>query len=228
MAKFKFAPEAKQFTAGMNTLLNGTICNNARLITQIDDGGQAQISLAGKINDPDDPRMNCVPLRIGNENPTLYVGVQINLQPDPSGEFLMVRSSVMMLAADPCGERELLHYDYERNKEHGYPEAHVQVKAASADWDVALAGRDKPLHKLHLPVGGRRFRPTLEDVIEFLIVEKLVKGRDGWEDVLEKSRQEFQEIQLRAAVRNYPKVAVKVLQRLGYEITEPSDDDKLI
>jgi hypothetical protein len=29
-------------------------------------------------------------------------------------------------------------------------------------------------------VGGRRYRPALEDVIEFLIVENLARPRAGW------------------------------------------------
>ncbi len=51
-------------------------------------------------------------------------------------------------------------------------------------------------------MGGRRFRPILEDVIEFLIVEQLAKPRDdGWKDVLDQEREEYYRIQLQAAIR---------------------------
>jgi hypothetical protein len=53
-----------------------------------------------------------------------------------------------------------------------------------------------PLDRLHFPVGGRRFRPILEDVIEFLIVERLARARDGWADVLSQERDRYYGIQL--------------------------------
>lgn len=64
-------------------------------------------------------------------------------------------------------------------------------------------------------MGGRRFRPTLEDICEFLIVERLVEHRAGWAETLERSREAFQEKQLRAAIRRFPEVAIDQLRRDG-------------
>jgi hypothetical protein len=74
---------------------------------------------------------------------------------------------------------------------------------------------------LHLPVGGRRFRPSLEDVIEFLIVERIASPRDGWEAALNASRDAFLERQLRAAVRRKPESAVAQLEEMGYRVSRP-------
>jgi hypothetical protein len=60
---------------------------------------------------------------------------------------------------------------------------------------------------------GRRFRPTLEDIIEFLIVEELVEARPKWKAALEANRDAFRDKQLRAAIRQFPEVALDQLQR---------------
>lgn len=67
---------------------------------------------------------------------------------------------------------------------------------------------------LHLPVDGRRFRPTLEDLIELLIVEQLVDARPGWKELVEQGRAGFQRIQLAAAVRSDRSTATDALHDL--------------
>jgi hypothetical protein len=37
-------------------------------------------------------------------------------------------------------------------------------------------------------MAGRRYRPTLEDFIEFLVLEGLAEARSGWRDVLDAGR----------------------------------------
>ena len=60
--------------------------------------------------------------------------------------------------------------------------AHVQIHGASEElaYAQAVSGlRLRRLEMFHIPVGGRRFRPTLEDFIEFLHAEKLIWLHDG-------------------------------------------------
>ena len=74
---------------------------------------------------------------------------------------------------------------------------------------------DRQSSRLHLPVGGRRFRPCLEDIIEFCIVERLVKPRhETWRDMLDVKRNQFYRRQLQAAVRQDPQAAVGALKHL--------------
>jgi hypothetical protein len=149
----------------------------------------------------------------------LYLGLLFKMAPDDAGRYPMIRSSVMYLSPDSDGARTLLHYDYERGKADDYPEAHLQVCATSAEWEEATrryGPKGRPLKKLHLPVGGRRFRPTVEDLIEFLITEKLASGRPGWKTHVEEGRKRFEERQLRAAVRRLPEIALAILRDEGH------------
>jgi hypothetical protein len=77
--------------------------------------------------------------------------------------------------------------------------------------------------KLHLPVGGRRFRPTIEDFIELLVDEKLARPKNGWRQVIAEGRKDFEERQLRAAVRRNPAPAVDQLLAMGYRVDEPPE-----
>lgn len=104
----------------------------------------------------------------------------------------------MVSSGDPA--TELFHYDYERDKD-DYPDAHMQIRASSDAWDHVLAASGiapGSLHKLHLPVGGRRYRPALEDILEMLIVEGIVSPRPGWQKVIDDGREEFRGRQLAA------------------------------
>jgi hypothetical protein len=76
-----------------------------------------------------------------------------------------------------------MHYDCDRDKGDGYPEAHLHVCAEPSGWPApcsATRGDERPFESaLHFPVGGRRYRPALEDLIEFLIVEQIAEARPG-------------------------------------------------
>jgi hypothetical protein len=151
----------------------------------------------------------------------------MRLAPDQERSYLMVVSSVTIIAIAEDVEDDaniLLHSDYERNKGDGYPEAHLQVLASSNAWDsvARLDGEHPSLHQLHLPVGGRRFRPILEDLIDFLVYERLVHTHPQCESTIVARRNEFYDKQLRAAVRRDPGPAVEQLREQGYRIQEPN------
>ncbi len=137
---------------------------------------------------------------------------------DESGRYLAVVSSFIGIYATDRDRSCLCHFDYERDKTGGYPEAHLQVLGESPAL-AAWGGRfhKKELGRLHLPVGGRRYRPALEDVIEFLIVEKLADARSGWTDPIEQERREYFRIQLRAAIRRDPETAREAVRDLGLQ-----------
>jgi len=54
----------------------------------------------------------------------------------------------------------------------------------------------------HLPVGGRRFRPSLEDVVEFAIAELNVDAKDGYAQRIEEGRERWRCLQVKAAIRD--------------------------
>lgn len=212
-------------------MLNNTVCDGVRLTAVLRDdiaGLKAGMNIGYKISRRDQDLRSGIPLTLSKKPAKFYLGFYMHLEVDAEGAFMTVKESMTLLALDPALSRELFHYDYQRDKhlqEKGYPEAHIQMSASSADWEIAgqRAGQDDlPLPHMHLPVGpvgGRRFRPTLEDVIEFLIVEGLVDHRDKWKDALNKTRQPYQELQLKAAVRRNQQLAIEALEMEGWTVT---------
>ena len=155
----------------------------------------------------------------------LCLDVLHTLDLDESGQFLTTNKSTYTLKEIGSSE-PIVTYDYERDPPNEYPEAHFHLHGES-DVIRSMLQRcarrsDKPAD-LHFPVGGRRFRPSLEDLIEFCVLERLVKPREGWQDALEASRERYRERQLQAVVRRYQVQAADVLRREGWQVSEPGD-----
>ena len=70
-------------------------------------------------------------------------------------------------------------------------------------------------------MGGKRFRPCVEDVVEFLIVERLADGREGWREAVDGGRDSFTRIQAGAVARRYPNQARAALA--GLDAQEPGE-----
>lgn len=158
----------------------------------------------------------CFPVTIGAD-PNIWLAFSMRLEQDFEDEYLMVRQSVMLLSASAEPADTLLHYDYECDKPDDYPDAHLQICATSDDWKrvgVRTDGTERLLERMHLPLGGRRYRPTLEDMVEFLITEKLARAKKGWRKAIASGRDEFRKKQLRAAIRRDPETAREALAKL--------------
>lgn len=198
--KSNIAKIAADFAERIQHLLNATVCDGARLGVIAPDAERASIGTGLGVRQPPSNRVFL----------------------DSTGYLTVDSSAYVVSAGDP--PQELVHYDYERDKT-DYPDAHLQIRATSPAWDALLesvglgAGS---LHKIHLPVGGRRYRPALEDIIESLVVEGILQPRTaGWRTVLAESREDFRRRQLKAAVRRDPDSAIVALQSMGYTVTEP-------
>ncbi|HEX8081339.1 MAG TPA: hypothetical protein VF557_14105 [Jatrophihabitans sp.] len=217
MSWFDLRGKAEQFADDLSTLLNNTVCNGIRLRPVIDE--HTGVAMIGYNLSNDDLMSKGLPLTLGHKPPSGYLGLMCRLTADDTeGKHLMVVSSFYSFCADRDLSEELLHYDYEREKADAYPEAHLQVSASSPVWERLAAARglgDMPLAKAHLPVGGRRYRPTVEDMIDFLVTEGLADGHPGWTTHVEAGRDRFMQAQLRAAVRRNPEVALEVLRSKG-------------
>lgn len=121
----------------------------------------------------------------------------------------------------------VLRFDYERSKER-HPVAHLQFSGTGTWLSPALMknrhnekARKGQLDALHIPVGGHRFRPSLEDFLYFLIRECGFAGVDGWEEKLSTSREGWLGVQLSAAVRDDPTGAARVLESMGCQVIPP-------
>jgi hypothetical protein len=203
--------------------LNATVCDGA-YVGLLQRPGDGDIVLGTELRKIG--RAQPVRLRARGDLP-LWLTVHMRMSLDPVG-YLVTQESTYTFSKG--FERiELLHYDYERDKT-GYPDAHVQIVASSEHWDDVLiaAGRNRGgLGKLHLTVGGRRFRPSIEDVIDMLIAERLLEPKPHAQERLDEARDGFRRRQLRAAIRRDPDAAVIELRAAGYTVTEPDRVSRL-
>lgn len=203
---------ARDFARTIQRILNTTICRDIRITTVVSDPGIVLVGYGLT-------KSSLLTARFPASSRRCWLDVGYRLCLDNQREHLAVAASFISIYAADDDKSCLCRFDYERDKqdEHGYPEAHLQIygeSAALACWPGTP--RTRQLDRLHFPVGGRRFRPTLEDVVEFLITEGLADPRDGWEDVVRTEREAFQRIQLRAAIRRDPDTARRALRDPGH------------
>lgn len=168
-ARFDLRGEAARFADELSHLLNCTVSDGIRLTAVTDREGQ-QARIGYGITPTNLVKSRLVPLALRGAA-DLYLGLLYRMGPDDARKYPMVRSSVMYLSPDADGSRTLLHYDYERGKD-DYPEAHLQVCAESDAWREVTrryGPKGRSLERLHLPVGGRRYRPTVEEVRSRLV-----------------------------------------------------------
>lgn len=228
--------KAQAFAATLTTIVNGTIATGAHFEVTLLEGALAWVWPQGSLP----THQNSIPVTAGlakGEDPKLWLRAhcQVRLDHDEK-EHLAVHQSVFGLCINPetghCAIR--LEYDRDRGNEpddprpgrHGRAAAHVQIHGVSAELTYALAvagHQPRPLERFHIPVGGRRFRPTLEDFIEFLHAEGLLpKLHPGWRDVIGDTRSRWLRSQTGASVRNDPKTAAEQLGRMGYQVSPPA------
>lgn len=184
--------------------------------------GEFNIPLAyqGK---PVDPHHNPGDARPGD----LYRAViEYDLGEDRSGDHLAVLRSKFELRVHVAPG---IRFEYERRNTSA-PAAHIHFAgvggllspALMRNFDNARLKRTGEMQHLHIPVGGRRFRPSLEDFLHFLVKECGFLGVGGGDRALLTSREEWFDAQCRAAVRDAPEQAAEALRMLGYQVTPPS------
>lgn len=133
---------------------------------------------------------------------------------DSQGDFLAALKSTYSVQLLADSRKPMFTYDYDREPANKYPGAHMHVTAASDDYDKAIESVDcepKKLDDIHFPVGGKRYRPILEDLLEMLIIEGMVDAHPAWKDAIEAGRAGWYKRQLMAAVRNDPESAREAL-----------------
>ena len=146
-----------------------------------------------------------------------------------------VSSVTLRAESDPA---PIVHYDYVRNVLGSIPAAHINIHASNDSATKAMLAcgvkgqgrsrRKKFLERgafptfsaLHFPVGGDRFRPCLEDVLQMACSEFGIDTVPGWQAALEQSRAEYRRRQIRAVVEEFPDLAYDVLVDAGYDLSQ--------
>lgn len=151
--------------------------------------------------------------------------VRYRCQLDSRGRWLAISESTLSLVAD-LDKIPVLRFDYLRDAKTS-PSAHINVHAhrGALSHLMSQAGHPKAhdMSALHIPVGGARFRPCLEDVVQFLIEECRFDSLPTWRAAVEEGRERWRRSQLRAAVWVMPEDAAEVLEALGYSVVRPDE-----
>jgi hypothetical protein len=213
------------FASRINDLLNRTVTNGRVTSVIQEDGKIGWIGYGIKRGSPfpGEP----LPLTVTAAPAKCFLHVMHTVFFDEENLLTAKKTTYGVYAGPTLDDPVLFHYDYYRDADNPYPNAHFQVPGHSDALEMLnqATGQSKELGHLHFPVGGKRFRPTLEDLIDFLIVEGYIEARAGWQDVVREHRDWYQRIQLRAAVRGDPDTSREELSRLGLLEPPPPDSN---
>lgn len=148
--------------------------------------------------------------------------VEVRLMADSEDRYPAVAKSKFELRIN---RHPLVRLDFSKDM-HTVPGCHWNVHAERGAV-TALLARNNPDHsgelsKIHLPVGGARMRPCLEDLLQMLIEEFRFDAMPGAKEAIEAGRVRWRRRQLAAMVRDDAEEAVRVLRdELGYQVIEP-------
>jgi len=175
-----------------------------------------------------------IPLSVDG-NPILTLKAEYHCFLDGHGQSLAVDETQVKVYAGPQAAREpLFRYHYLRHGPSDLPAAHIHVHAhrdalshvlgqtgiKTARGRARARGDDIPrMPDLHFPVGGHRFRPCMEDVLEMLVTEFGVDHPEDAIEALRKGRETWRRSQTRTVVRDTTEEAIAVLRALGYDVT---------
>ncbi len=221
----------EEFIATLNHIVVSAIHTDVRFVAELtSDRKRARIraSRMGAWSDG-------FPLVRADEDPSapvLLTKVRYMVEMAGDGTYIRVVTSTIGLWVDVTGGRKkhrpLIRIEYDRYpRTDDRPAAHVHLHANSPEmaWVYGSSGRAAPdLHALHFPVGGPRFRPTLEDFLLFLNREKLYTDfKPGWKREVLGSLRQWEHIQAAATATRYPGTAARALKKLGYAVSSPGD-----
>lgn len=231
----QLARQSTEFAARLTKLLSGTV--NPGLTfesvgTEHDE--QRRVGPTGNMPVSESSPFSFIPLvRLKDpaESPRLLLKAEYKLRMDSEDKHLAVVSSSVGLWVKANSDRKrpspVVRLEYDRDAK-SKPAAHVHLHAESAElaWLYGSAGALLPrTHEIHFPLGGRRFRPTLEHFLLFLDQEGLFTdwASEDWKQVINDSLGEWEGRQVRATVRRQPHDAVAQLRSMGYTVLPPSE-----
>lgn len=185
-------------------------------------------------------RVSPIPLKIG-ERVKLELKVTYLCAWDRDRRFLAVddsRIDVRMVGVtEPLFRIEFLR----KPTSSDVPHAHLQVHAHRDELTYLLVvGGDSErarrraskasgaqpriprLQEIHFPLGGPRFRPCLEDVLEMLMYEFGIDATPDADTFIKEGRVDWRRLQTATVARECPAEAARALCELGYDVIPPS------
>lgn len=161
-----------------------------------------------------------------------FLGCSMDQELDRAGKYLKTCGSKITVWSK-IDRTPLVRLEYDARMRHGAPISHWQIHAERGAMshllgrahaaDPIQVSRPHDFSSLHFPLGGERFRPCLEDMVQFLIEDCGVDATPGWKEAIETGREKWRRIQLRSVVRDAPEDAASVLRHLGYVVEGPAE-----
>ncbi|MEU7630607.1 hypothetical protein AB0C34_11545 [Nocardia sp. NPDC049220] len=162
--------------------------------------------------------------------PLLRLAVEYMCTWDGYERYLAVDRSKIHVFVEPNGRQPLFRYEFDRRTTDALPSAHIHFHGEHSELEAAMRacgestarakrrrrGKTKSLlTDLHFPVGGTRFRPCLEDVMQMVIEEFGITPRGGpvattYRQLAER-REHWRRLQIATSVRDAPATAARVL-----------------
>lgn len=216
-----FAEKTEEFSSHIAAVMNDTLSGDEATVKSDVTGPQASI-------------ISVVKTLLSDNCPSKCFGVlesDFSCCTSSSGEYFAVEEShIRVKIGYGQKTRPILRIDYKR-RDNSYISCHAHVVGANSlfDYLTPRIGKNKSKNSnlilqttdvLHIPMGGKRFRPTIEDVIELLICQCGVLHTDDALEIIEKSRGEWVFAQTRAAVTDSPEAAIEALESLGYSVVK--------
>lgn len=179
-----------------------------------------------------------IPLLVAGQ-PLLTLKVKYECALDGVDQYLAINESTFhVFPGDKAAGEPLLRYHYRRTGSGDVPSAHLHVHAhrdatthvmdgagaATRRGKQRAKSTDVPrMHELHFPLGGHRFRPCLEDLLEMLVTEFGVDSTPMAISSLRTGREVWRRKQLRTVVRDDPSEAASVLRSIGFQVLWPNE-----
>lgn len=217
--------QAREFGDHVGDLLSRTLPNAPGALVSVV-GDKLRLTPHGQTVDENGREHGGVPLCV-NDVQLAWLRVNYLLRPDRMQQYLAVAGSKYWVVSKK--ERSpLFRYDY-RYEAATEPHSHIQLHAerGAVSHLLTRTGHTSPhdLSTLRFPTGGSRFRPGLEDVLQFLIGDCGFDCLDGWKTAVKEHRARWRAIQTRAAARAMAQEAAEQLRELGYTVTPPPDGE---
>jgi hypothetical protein len=212
--------QAEGFGQEMAGLLAGTLPRLTEPVVEIDHRENRAI-----IHPPASGNVRYLPLYARGQH-LASIKLSVSCELDSTDRYLAVRESHFNLFAELDRAPIMrIHYVRGAGGRGDRPAAHVHVNAHRGALTHLLSqsghGHPHDMASLHIPVGGSRFRPCLEDFIQFLINECRFDARPDWQAQVEAGRERWRRRQAATVAREVPDEVARVLRELGYTVQEP-------
>jgi hypothetical protein len=220
--KTRYDAQASGFADSLSHLLNNTVTTGILVTSVLSE--DSEDGWVGYGIGPQDYVGGLIPIKPGKGPASCWFQIGLTLMLDPEVHQLIVQGSTMGLYCHDDPESMIFHYDFNREPDNDYPEAHLQVSGSSDSLNELCDRHDleRSLERFHFPVGGKRYRPIVEDLVEFVIAERVAQPHEGWEAIVRGHRNDWERVQLKSVVRRDPDTAAEELRRQGYEVKPPA------